>query len=145
MFLLTLLLASAGASATVGLIPAATGCVELARPLATGAVLSDRDVVAVPCDEKAAPAPLQFDRRERVVRVEGDLAAGAYLGRVSLPSTVAVDKGAKLTLISTSGPVRITREVVALQVGRPGGKIFVKDSEGNVTSVQLAVEEGRGE
>lgn len=142
MSLFTLLLAAAGASVTVGLVPAPAGCVELARPLAAGAVLADRDVVAVSCDDKAAPAGLRFDRRERVVRVDRDLPVGTYLGRVSPPPAVAVDKGDKLTLISTSGPVRITREVVALQVGRPGGKIFVKDAEGNVTSVPLAVDEG---
>lgn len=143
--LFTLLLAAAGASVTVGLVPAAEGCVELARPLAAGAVLAHRDVVAVACDKKAEAAGLRFDRRERVVRADRDLPAGTYLGRVSLPAAVAVDKGDKLTLISTAGPVRITREVVALQVGRPGGKIFVRDAEGNVTSVPLAVDEGGGE
>lgn len=145
MSLLTLLLAAAGASATVGLVPAPAGCVELARPLAAGVVLADRDIVAVSCDGKTAAAGLRFDRREGVVRVDRDLPAGTYLGRVSPSPAVAVDKGDKLTLISTAGPVRITREVVALQVGRPGGKIFVRDAEGNVTSVPLAVDEGGGE
>ena len=145
MTLVTFLLAAAGASASVGLVPAGAGCVELATPLAAGAVLSDRHIAAVACDDEAAVPGLRFDRREGVVRVDRDLPAGTYLGRVSPPSAVAVDKGDKLTLVSTSGPVRITREVVALQVGRPGGRIFVRDAEGNVTSVPLAVERGGGE
>ena len=145
MSLLTLLLAAAGASATVGSGPATNGCVELARPIAAGAALSDRDVVAAACDDKAEAAPLRFDRLDRVVRVNRDLPAGTYLGRVSPPPVIAVDKGDKLTLVSTAGPVRITREVVALQAGRAGGKVFVRDAEGNVTSAPLAVEKEGGE
>jgi flagella basal body P-ring formation protein FlgA len=143
--LLTLLLAAAGASTTAGLVPATAGCVELARPLAAGAALSNRDVVAVACDDKAEAASLRFDRLDRVVRANSDLPAGSYLGRVSLLPAVAVDKGDKLTLVSTAGPVRVTREVVALQAGRAGGRVFVRDSEGNVTSAPLAVENGGGE
>jgi flagella basal body P-ring formation protein FlgA len=58
---------------------------------------------------------------------------------------VAVDKGDKLTMVSTSGPVRVTREVVALQAGRAGGRLFVRDNEGNVTSAPLAAQEGGGQ
>jgi hypothetical protein len=120
-------------------------CAELVRPLAAGAALSDRDLSPVACQDKVAAAPLRFDRLDRVVRADGNLAAGAYLGRVSAAPAVAVDKGAKLTLVSTAGPVRVTREVVALQPGRAGGRLFVRDSEGNVTSAPLAAPEGAGQ
>lgn len=123
----------------------AGGCAELARPLAAGAALSDRDLAPVPCDRKAAAAPLRFDRLDRVTRAEGDLAAGTFLGRVSAPPAVAVDKGDKLTLVATEGPVRVSREVVALQAGRAGGRLFVRDSEGNVTSAPLAAQDGGGQ
>jgi flagella basal body P-ring formation protein FlgA len=146
MSLVTLLLAAAGASATVGLVPAAAGCLELAKPVSAGAALSVSGVVAVACDDEKAEATLRFDRVDRVVRVDRDLPAGTYLGRVSLPAAVVVDKGDKLTLVSTAGPVRVSREVVALQAGRAGGKVFVRDAEGNVTSAPLAVEvKGAGE
>ena len=80
-----------------------------------------------------------------MARAGTDLAAGTYLGRISAPPGVAVDKGAKLTLVATAGPVRVSREVVALQAGRPGGRLFVRDAEGNVTSAPLAVRDGDGE
>ncbi|HEX8223864.1 MAG TPA: flagella basal body P-ring formation protein FlgA [Allosphingosinicella sp.] len=120
-------------------------CAELARPLAAGAALSARDLVPVACDDKAAAAELRFDRLDRVARADRDLPAGTYLGRISPPSAVAVDKGDKLTMVSTSGPVRVTREVVALQAGRAGGRLFVRDNEGNVTSAPLAAQEGGGQ
>jgi hypothetical protein len=119
-------------------------CAELARPLATGAPLSDGDLTPVDCRE-AEPAGLRFDRLDRVARADRDLAAGTYLGRISAAPAVAVDKGAKLTLVATAGPVRVSREVVALQAGRPGGRLFVRDAEGNVTSAPLAVQDGGGE
>lgn len=119
-------------------------CAELARPLAAGAALSDRDLVSVACDDRAEAAGLRFDRLDRVARADRDLPAGTYLGRVSTPPAVAVDKGDKLILVATAGPVRVTREVVALQAGRPGGRLFVRDSEGNVTSAPLAAEAGSG-
>jgi flagella basal body P-ring formation protein FlgA len=118
-------------------------CAELTRPLADGAPLSDADLVAVDCRSNAASPALRFDRQDRVVRASGELAAGTYLGRISAPPAVAVDRGDKLTLVATAGPVRVSREVVALQAGRPGGRLFVRDSEGNVTSAPLAAEGGR--
>lgn len=123
----------------------ARACAELARPLAAGAALSDRDLAPVACDDKAAAAGLRFDRLDRVARADRDLAAGTYLGRISAPPAVAVDKGAKLTLVSSAGPVRVSREVVALQAGRAGGRLFVRDNEGNVTSAPLATQEGAGQ
>lgn len=122
----------------------ATDCAELARPVAAGTPLSDKDLIPVACRE-AAFSGVRFDRIAGVVRAQGDLAAGTYLGRIAAAPAVAVDKGAKLTLVATAGPVRVSREVVALQAGRSGGKVFVRDAEGNVTSAPLAVQDGGGE
>lgn len=124
--------------------PKRTGCAELARPLAAGAPLGDGDLMAVDCREETASG-LRFDRLDRVARAERDLAAGTYLGRISAAPSVAVDKGDKLTLVATAGPVRVSRDVVALQAGRRGGRVFVRDAEGNVTSAPLAVQDGGGE
>ncbi|MEA3064408.1 MAG: hypothetical protein QOJ27_847, partial [Sphingomonadales bacterium] len=129
--------------ATAGDRPAGA-CAELARPLADGAVLSSEDLVPVACRDHAASPPLRFDRLNRVVRADGGIEAGTYLGRISAPPAVAVDKGDKLRLVATAGPVRVSRDVVALQAGRPGGRLFVRDAEGNVTSAPLAAPSGAG-
>lgn len=118
-------------------------CAELARPVAAGAAIAGDDLVPVQCRGAAASAELRFDRLNRIVRAAGPLSAGAYLGRISAGSAPAVDKGGKLRLVATSGPVRVSREVVAMQPGRAGGRLFVRDSEGNVTSAPLA--SGAGE
>jgi hypothetical protein len=117
--------------------PASAGCSELARPVAAGKAISSEDMLPVPCRAEAVPE-LRFDRRDGIVRAGGDLAAGAYLGRISAGAAPAADKGDKLTLVSSAGPVRIAREVVAMQPGRAGARLFVRDSEGHVTSAPLA-------
>ena len=50
-----------------------------------------------------------------------------------------MDSGDRLTLISAVGPVRVERQVVALQAGRAGGRVFVRDAEGQVVAAPLAV------
>jgi hypothetical protein len=122
--------------------PARRGCGELVRDLPAGSALADADILAVPCAAAAAPSPLRFDRTHRVVRADRDLAAGTYLGRVSQAPASAVEAGDKLSLVAMAGPVRVARDVVALQPGRAGGRVFVRDSEGNVTSAPLALETG---
>jgi flagella basal body P-ring formation protein FlgA len=118
---------------------AAQPCAALTRSLPSGAALSPDDIVPVACIA-ALPPRLRFDRLNGVVRADEDLASGAYLGRVSPARAAAVDAGDKLTLVASAGPVRVAREVVALQPGRAGGRVFVRDAEGNVTSAPLALQ-----
>jgi hypothetical protein len=44
--------------------------------------------------------------------------------------------GEKLAIVSVSGPVRITREVTAKQAARPGQRLFVETSDGQVFSAR---------
>jgi hypothetical protein len=116
-------------------------CAELARSLFSGAALSPDDIHPVDCRAQQ-PSQLRFDRLNGVVRAGEDLPAGAYLGRVSPAKAADIDAGDKLTLVATAGPVRVAREVVALQAGRAGGRVFVRDAEGNVSSAPLALANG---
>ncbi len=121
----------------------AGGCAELAQGAAAGEAVSNGMLAPVECRPGQAVARLRFDRIGGVVRASGALAAGAYLGRISAPGAAVVDKGDELTLVSRSGPVWVTRKVMAMQTGRAGGRLFVRDSEGHVTSAPLAEGAGR--
>lgn len=69
------------------------------------------------------------------------IAAGAEPLRVIVryaPPLPAVRYGEPLTLRSRIGPVTVEREVVALQDGMAGHRVFVRDREGHVSSLQLA-------
>jgi hypothetical protein len=118
------------------------GCFVAAAGIAPGATIVAADLEAAPCVPGGSQAALRFDRAGGLVRAVGRIGQGAYLGRLALPPEAAIAPGAELTLVSRVGPVRISRPVVALQVGRPGGRLFVRDREGSVFSVPLAGEPG---
>ena len=119
-------------------------CVALSRPVAEGEALTVADVAAAPCD-KPERSHVRFDRTGSMTRAAADLPAGTPLGRLTLPEAAGVDRGDSLTLISTIGPVRIQRKVVAVQPGRAGSRIFVQDQEGQVLTVPLQlVKSGEG-
>lgn len=113
-------------------------CRATAGPIAAGAILSAPNLLPVACDSAPGRAAIRFDRRERVLRTAEDLEAGAYLGRVAVGPGVSVDRGAELRLVSTVGPVRISRPVIALQSARAGERLFVRDEDGTVFPVLLA-------
>jgi hypothetical protein len=112
-------------------------CAEAGRDLAAGTALSSSNVVAVPCRDERAAA-LRYDRRARILVTRQALPAGAYLGHVGALSDLQTATGATLVLRSTVGPVTIEREVTALQPGRAGKRVFVRDANGRVFAAPLA-------
>lgn len=119
---------------------ASGACAATAQPVAQDAALKTADIVTVPCEAREVGAPVRFDRRASAVRASAHLPAGTRLGRLALPAAPNVDRGDELTLLSRVGPVSVERQVVALQAGRSGGRVFVRDAEGQVVSAPLSVQ-----
>ena len=119
------------------------GCFAAARDLPAGASLAATDLAPVDCRADAPRAPLRYDRSGGVPVTAAAVAAGTYLGHVVPLAEGRVAKGEALTLRSTAGPVTIERAVVAMQPGRSGGRVFVRDSEGKVFAAPLALETAR--
>lgn len=111
------------------------GCHVLVRPVAHGMPIEPDMVESAPCRDQA-PARLAFERSTALAVAADDLDAGAYLGRSVVRFAAGIHKGAALTLISSVGPVRIERRVIAMQPSR-GGKVFVRDEDGQVYSARL--------
>jgi len=107
----------------------ARACLALARPLARGAAIGAADVAPAAC-KNATAIPARF--AAGAWRATADLALGTYLGPVRLAASPGVRKGTALQLISTAGPVRIVRPVTAMQDGHDGGRVFVRDADGDV-------------
>ena len=93
-----------------------------------------------PCSEETPQPLLRVDRRTAAVVARTDLSAGTYLGRLSPAPPSSPRKGDALVLRAQLGPITVEREVTALQPGSAGGKLFVRDAEGQVTSALLAME-----
>ncbi len=117
-------------------------CYEAARPVAAGPILVEADVRRVPC-ASAPKRPLRFDRVDHVIVVGEALQAGDYLGPVAPLPSQAVVRGMPLVVRSSAGPAVIERAVTAMQSGRAGQRIFVRDATGTIFSAPLAIEVGR--
>jgi flagella basal body P-ring formation protein FlgA len=112
-------------------------CSALTRPIKAGEAIAPADLTSIACQTRAKASILRFDRSDGVVRAASDLAAGTSLGRIVVPPPPLVQSGEHLTLMARSGPVSVQRPVTALQSGRDGQHIFVRDAEGQVSSVAL--------
>ncbi|MFA6114590.1 MAG: hypothetical protein WC729_11375 [Sphingomonas sp.] len=112
------------------------GCHALTRPVPHGMAIEPDAVESVPCRDQV-PVRLAFDRSTALAVAVDDLDAGAYLGRAAIRAATGIRKGAALRLVSTAGPVRIERSVTAMQPSR-GGRVFVRDEDGQVYSARLA-------
>ncbi|MBO9714791.1 flagella basal body P-ring formation protein FlgA [Sphingomonas sp.] len=123
----------------MGLAPV-PGCFIAAHDVAEGETLSGEALVPAACRKAEGRAPVRYDRGSAAAVATRALRQGDYLGRVALPVEGGVRKGEALTLRSSAGPVTIERQVVALQAGRPGGRLFVRDGSGQVFAVRYVVE-----
>ena len=115
--------------------PVAGACFVLTTPVARGAMITPDLVAAVPCDE-SRPGSVGFDRAAGGVVARADLAAGSPLGRIAAVPAPGIGKGAPLRLVSIAGPVRIERQVTALQPSR-GRRVFVRDADGGIFAAPL--------
>ena len=119
--------------------PAAT-CFHTTRTIASGAIVSSQVVATGPCDDTVLTrGQVYYDKTYGVPRAATDLPIGTNLGRLSIPRS-AFDAGDRLTLAIAIGPVRIEREVEALQPATAGSDIFVRDYEGAVFTSPTASE-----
>jgi hypothetical protein len=118
--------------------PHVATCLVARSPINTrSAVLSDQ-VVSAPCEGRAALGLASYDRARGEVVARRAIEAGANLGMMRLPEPSAVHAGDHLTLISRAGPVTVERAVTAMQPGRNGHRIFVRDGAGKVSSIAFA-------
>jgi hypothetical protein len=129
--------------AWVGLATSGGDCFATVRDVEAGAIIAAADVVPVVCDAGRARASLRFEPGSGATIAAAALPDGTYLGRILPSSGRLIAKGATLTIRSTSGAVTIEREVIAMQTGRDGKRMFVRDERGQVFAVPLLLEKAQ--
>ena len=111
----------------------ATGTCFVARiDKAAGATLEEADLAPDACRREGPGDWLGYDAASHSVYARRNIASGTYLGAVRVGRPAATRAGAELVFRTSEGPVAIERQVVALQPGRPGRRIFVRTDEGTV-------------
>lgn len=136
--MLTILsLALAGAGAVGG-----SECRVLLIARAAHEQVMQADTGAAPCrsvaGRKQDNPPLMFDGKQRVARARVALAAGQYLGRAFFPAAPVVRSGDHMVLRQHVGRVAIERDVVVMQDGFAGGRVFVRDDDGVIFAAPVA-------
>lgn len=109
-------------------------CRTVARPIRVGEAVTIADTVESACADSRPSRRLRYDAGARVARAAVDLAPGDDLGRVFLTPQRGVLPGEQIILTVQIGPVAITKTVTALQAGRPGQRLFVRDEAGQIFS-----------
>ena len=111
-------------------------CFVTLAPVAQGAAIGRADVRQGTCGDGVAP--VRYDAGRRAIVATRRLGTGESIGRTLPAAGHDVDRGDGLTLVARSGPVMIERSVTALQPGRNGGRVFVRDGAGHVFAAPVA-------
>lgn len=119
----------------------ATGiCYATRRDIGAGEYILQQDLGEVDCEAKAPHAPLGYDRSAGAIYAAGSLPAFTYVGAIKASAAKPLRAGSKLTLRTVSGPVTVERDVWAMQAGRPGDRLFVKTSDGEILASRLSAQ-----
>jgi len=110
-------------------------CQVTSAALAAGAAITRDKIAAGPC--ATMTAAIRYDAARGYLVARRDLPAGSPLGHLVAP-TATVARGDAMTLVSRAGPVTVERPVTALQSGREGRRVFVRDSGGHVFAAPVA-------
>lgn len=120
--------------------------IEVARPGDGQEVLSTRRMAQRARAALPGLTPWLPDAPDRLVRLERpsaetpELFASRQAEADAGATGPLVSPGEALTLEVRVGPVKVEREVRALQAGWPGRRLFVRTPEGEVLTVRLAAD-----
>ncbi len=120
---------------------ASSGCRVMRAAVEAGGIvdLSNTEPGACPADQ--AKPRVRYDMAARVARAKGAMPAREAIGRVYLPARPLVEVGSRLVITAMVGPVRVSRQVTALQAARPGQRFFVRDEQGKIFAAPPLTEE----
>ena len=116
----------------------------LRAPIAEGEFLTRELAEETPCREEQPRLPLRYDRAAGAPVASEGLAAGTYLGHLTLAAGEIAAVGDKLRLVVRNGPVIIVREVSPIRAVRSGDPAIVKTGDGKIITARfVAVEAPR--
>lgn len=118
--------------------PRRPSCYSARSDLPAGTYIVRADVNEVDCSAARGDARLRYDAAARAPYARDQVAAGSYLGALRLDADRPVAQGTAMLLRTRVGPVTIEREVVSIQAGRGGKRLFVRAEDGAAFASRLA-------
>lgn len=125
-----------GASALFAVSAPQDGCLRVLAPIASGSVPQSKDFEPAQCRAYMGNDAFRYGRAAGVSHAARDLAQGEIVPAYPEFKIDMVRPGETLTLVTAAGPVRIERQVTAMQAALPGQRLFVRAKDGEVLSVR---------
>jgi hypothetical protein len=113
---------------------ATPACLEARVPIPAGAVARRNEFAPAACDGTPHAAAFRFDPRLGVVRTTHELAAGELAPAIDASALAQARPGDHLTIAAIVGPVRVERDVAAVQPQGAERPVFVRAEDGAVFS-----------
>ncbi len=111
------------------------GCSRAIAEIRSGDIPVAEDFARAACIDVANDHPLRYDRTMGAARALRVIQAGETLAAVPLSMLARVCPGQRLFVSTASGPVRVNREVQAIQASASGRPLFVRSGDGEIFSV----------
>jgi hypothetical protein len=111
-------------------------CLRVLTSVAAGKVPAPADYQRVVCPPRRPAPAFRYDTATQSTRTMRPLAQSEVVPIFSEFSTNLVLPGQVLQLVTQSGPVRIVRQVEAMQAARSGERLFVKSNDGQIFSAR---------
>jgi hypothetical protein len=111
-------------------------CLKALAPMDADSAPDSGKFEPVDCDGKTKAA-FRYDQAGGFTRAFRAIAAGEIIPSYPEFSADMVRPGQRLQLVVVSGVARVERQVVAMQSARPGQRLFVKSSDGQILSVRF--------
>lgn len=112
------------------------GCLKALAALAPGAVPDSSSFEPVACPDGTIAPAFRYDRARGFPRLARAVAEAEIVPVYPHFGADMVRPGQTLQLVIASGAVRIERQVEAMQAARPGQRLFVRSSDGQILSVR---------
>ena len=116
-------------------------CFAAADDFSVGEVLDRERLEPVACSDQGVDRGLGYDKRLGAPVARRSIANGAYLGAMRPAGADQLAPGRKLVFRTGEGPVMIEREVVTLQNGRSGERVFARTADGEVIAARVNLTE----
>jgi hypothetical protein len=113
-------------------------CFKAETALAAGVPVSARNFRADRCNAPLPASAFRYDRARQAVLTTRALLPGEPVRRFTDAQDASVNPGDQMILTVGIGPVRVQRQVEALQHARAGQKLFVKTQDGEIMAIPLS-------
>ena len=112
------------------------GCLRVVQPIAAWSFPTAADLAPADCAGAAPDAAFRYETRLRRQRAPcATSSPGELVTGISGVAIAAMRPGQAVNVVANIGPVRVERQVEAVQTGKPGGHLFVRAANGDVFSV----------